>query len=220
MPLQLRIISVADAKDPGYTELLSAVLDLQTLVAWRPNLSEQERLRGFVATIWSLEQLRDLLAEGSYFAAALDQGSGLLQGYSLMAPIHHLPPGDFIPADGSPIRDRTDMTVQARFCYGYQMVVRPGQSAHRQQPVSLALMQAITAENVRRGVNAVSCVMESPFCNQLSLSFLTYCGLQRIGTLHDPQGTDLLRQPITWACLLRFPLRTGPSSPGAACDEH
>jgi hypothetical protein len=209
-------VSIVDAGGAG-GNLLADILDLQSQLAWRPDLTASEQARGFLATTWSLAELRALLDEGAYAAVAADSATGQLQGYSLMAPIRHLPPGDFVPAPGSPIRARADLMDGRRFVYGYQLAVRRG-GAQGGLPASVAILRAIAGENTRRGINAVSCVMEAPACNALSQGFLSAMGLTRIGTLHASQAPPLIRGQVTWACMLRLPLRFPRAIQGGGHD--
>jgi hypothetical protein len=195
----VRILDGAAALAPDQAGLLQGLLELQASLA----LGQGPERGGFLATTWSLAELRGLLAEGAYLALAEDAGG--LQGYALLAPIRHLPQGEFRPEPDSPIRCREDLDGPLRFVYGYQIAVRPERFPGA-VPVSVQIMKALTAEHDRRGIHSVSCVMLAPRCNQISLAFLTAMGLRRIATLHDPEGPPLLPGPATWACMVRLPL--------------
>jgi ribosomal protein S18 acetylase RimI-like enzyme len=204
--LRLRVVMNPQPDARSDKSLLEEVLALQQLVLWRSD-TEPGDARGFLATSWSLDELQTLMAEGAYLIVAVAEETNQLQGYSLMAPIRHLPPGDFVAAAGSPVGSRAELLDDARFVYGYQLAVRPDRTS-RHRGVGAAIISAVTAENARRGINAVSCLLETPVSNERSMAFLSAMGLQRIGTIRDPRGPSLMRGPVTWACMTRLPLRS------------
>jgi hypothetical protein len=204
--LRVRIVTAADNAAPAYERLLNEVLEVQSERVWRANMTAREQARGFLATTWTIRELDDLMKEDSWLATAVDKDTGQLQGYALIAPIRHLPPGEFAPVEDSPIRTRFALMDEKRFQYTYQLAVRPERTL-RHLRISAAIFDALVAENSRRNINLVSCVLETPVCNGRMMAFLTAMGIKRIGTINDPLGPPVIGQPAAWACMVRFPLR-------------
>ncbi len=199
--LWVRIVTVAERATPLYGKLLSEVLELQSQRVWRTDMTVQEQARGFLATTWSPLELRALMDEGAWLVVAVDKETGQLQGYGLVAPVSHLPAGNFVPRVDSPIRTCAELRDETRFMYGYQIAVRPERTLRHIQ-ISAVIIDAMVAENCRRGVNVVTCVLEAPVCNKRSLAFLSAMGLRRIGDIYDPIGGRAV-----WACMIKLPLR-------------
>ncbi|MGD0282900.1 MAG: hypothetical protein ABSB95_11120, partial [Dissulfurispiraceae bacterium] len=163
--LWVRIVTAADKADPAYERLLTEVLEVQSERVWRANMTAREQARGFLATTWTVHELDDLMDEGAWLATAVDKETGQLQGYALISPIHHLPPGEFVPVEDSPIRSRFELMDKIRFQYAYQLAVRTKRTLRRLQ-ISAGIFDALVAENSRRSVNVVNCVLETPVCNE------------------------------------------------------
>ncbi len=213
--LWVRIVTAAEKTTPAYERLLTEVLEVQSKRVWRANMTPREQARGFLATTWTIHELDDLMNEGAWLAAAVDKETGQLQGYALISPIHHLPPGEFVPVEDSPIRTRSALMDDKRFQYTYQMAVRSERTLRNLQ-ISATIFDALVAENSRRRINVVNCVLETPICNERMLAFLSAMGVNRVGTINDPCGPPLIGQRVAWACLVKLPLRV----PGVATVER
>ncbi len=204
--LWVRVVTAVEKADPAYERLLTEVLEVQGERVWRADMTAREQARGFLATTWTIRELEDLMNEGSWLATAVDNETGQLQGYALISPIHHLPPGEFVPVEDSPVRTRFELMDKIRFQYTYQLAVRTKRTLRRLQ-ISAAIFDALVAENSRRSINVVNCVLETPVCNERMLAFLSAMGIRRIGTINDPYGPPLIGQSTAWACLVKLPLR-------------
>jgi len=209
--LIIRFVTAADKEEPSYRQLVAEILEVQRMLAWRPDMTAPEAAKGFLGTTWSQSELHALIDEGGWLTVAIDRQSGQLQGYALVSLIRHLPRGDFVPAPDSPLRTRDELIDDERFMYGYQIAVRPVRSLQRLS-IGSAIFAAGQTEGGRRHINVVACAMEAPWCNRSSLAFLTAMRRKRIGTIYDPAGPPLIARPVEWACLVTWPLRESSSS--------